>query len=1186
MTERHVELKDLERLAARSNVHPPGAFTDLSEVEDHLRSCSDCSRLSEAFVKLRRTAPTHDKYSGVVHPSEEDWFAYAAGIAEHLDRIAMLTHVRECSRCATVLQAALEDMQDSYNDVELEELESSSLSVQHSLAARMAQAAGAHQPLRPFKLKHWWSIGAWKPVPIAAAAALIMSVLSGGAWLYFHQADDALLARACDERRLTELHLPGSAPGPVNSPSLGGGYSEDVLPLLKLRQRARQHLDKSPNDPYWLQVEGRIALTEGDGAKAEQQLMLAKTQDPSLKGIDFDLAEAHFERGDAEQDQKEYSSALEFFSAVVNDRSYASVRAAAYYNRALCLERMNQIPSAIEDYRSSLALEKDTAWRDQIQKRLADARGKLNGSGKGSIDLETSPLGFLHVFQTDPQRADENYEVYLDHASREWLLSSDADSKSALKELATIGIMHHDAWLADLLDASQDSLSHSGLVHLAAGIKFNLRGDPDRALEDLKRADDLFSRSHNTPGQLRARSEIIYSFQRGGHSDLCLDFARAHPSPPQLRRYLWLLAYEQLQVSTCRAARGDSAEYLRDIKHCIALSKNGRFPNQVLRERGFLAETLDGAGQTDAALTAIVDGLRDCAGSPACTPMRAYQFEQSLIGLFEERKLKWAAVVAAQAAAHLSDLVANLQIRAYAQEVLGQTETIVGHTESAEAAFGRASALLASMSETQSAALYRADWETDRATLLARKGLLMAGLSKMQEAESLIARTDNFDARQRFYTRYATLLLQANRPADAERVALVAVADAEHALASATTQTERLAWEKTYGLGYRVLVASLAEEGRGREALQAWEWYRSAPYRPPSRAGDTANSYTSVQLSIGPQASLPAVVLVVADVGNGLIAWSLESSGEHGVHMIRLGSSPERISDFAQTFTELCSDRNASEENIAAIGSELYRDVFAPFQTQIDAVSSIALDIDPTFEHIPFVALVRPDHRYLDDTHALFFLPAWWTRRSSPSDVIPRPAHLLFVEGAATTPRTGATLPPTIPAELFQGSAVTARFSDPVLLRDRDATVIEIRRKIKQAEIFHYNGHTLTSMDQTGLLLRSPDHLFTAADLHGISIRKCRLAVLAACSSARGGNHLEDTANLIHAFLAAGAHNVVATLWDVDARTSKTMMLRMYDLLAQSIPLSEALRQSRLDIRSSAATHHPYFWSSVQVFRQ
>jgi hypothetical protein len=137
------------------------------------------------------------------------------------------------------------------------------------------------------------------------------------------------------------------------------------------------------------------------------------------------------------------------------------------------------------------------------------------------------------------------------------------------------------------------------------------------------------------------------------------------------------------------------------------------------------------------------------------------------------------------------------------------------------------------------AALYRADWESDRSLLLERQGQLQLALHNMKEAANRIAATDNFDVRQRYYTRLAGLLLDAGKPADALHTSLAAVTDADHALAAANTEAERLSWEKAYGRGYRLLVESLVAIGKPRESLQAWEWYHSAPYRAPTRSFDS-----------------------------------------------------------------------------------------------------------------------------------------------------------------------------------------------------------------------------------------------------------------------------------------------------------------------------------------------------------
>ena len=1123
-------------------------------------------------------------------PSDEQWFAYAAGVAPEDLPARLLAHAQGCPGCAEKLRTTVEDLAESPQDDSLEGLQSSTRAWQRNLAHRMYLTAGAGRS-EDKATRPWWRLGSWKPVVLMSVTGLLVAAVTvAGAWLYRRSTDDALLAMAYNQRRVTQLRLPGGRPVDIYSPALGEAETDDVLPLLKLRERAQQHLDRNPNDAYWQQVLGRIALAEGNGEKALRKLDLAIALDSTLPGIKFDRAAASFEVGEATGQPSEFLTAADLFGQVIDDPKALQLKGAAYYNRALCWDRVGLYSKAVSDFQSALKLEKNDAWRSTIQSWL-DRVGtrQRNSEGRGSLGSDTSPQGFLRAMRDNPQRADANYEIYLDLASREWLAQPDARPQAALRQLGAIGLKHHDAWLLALLGSSGDARSRTAFGHLARGLRANLEGNADRALPSLRAAAGLFRQSHNTPGLLRTQAEMIYTLQRMGRSGECVKLGGAMTPARELRRYAWLYSYELLETSICRAARGDSAEYLRDIQRCIDLSRAARLPLQLLREQGMLVEALDSRGQTEEALRFAASGLKECADSSPCTPMRLYQFQQPLVAMLQEKRLWWAAADAAQAAARTSELVLNLQIRAYAREVLGAAETAAGHFEQADDAFSLASTLLDSMPNGDAASLYRADWQADRSALLERQGQLPLALQGMRGAGMQIAATDNFDVRQRHYTRMANLQLDAGKAADALNTSLTAVSDAEHALSAAGTEEERLAWERTYGRGYRLLVECLVALNKPRESLQAWEWYHSAPYRPSSAPFDPVHpAFASVRLTSGPGARAQGLILVIAQLEDFFVVWSIAGSGDSAVRMMKVPSLPRRLSETARTFTELCSDPDSSQEDINVLGTQLYINSLSRFDDQIEPASRLALEVDGSLQRLPFAALMHPAHHYLNDTHALVFLPPWWTLRSSASDIVPAKASALLVEGSAIVPSSRSGGASAIPAEYFQTSGVAAHFSHPLVLRQRRASVDQILKHIATVDVFHYNGHTVMLAEQSALLLQYPDQLFTASDLRGVSLRRCTLAVLAACSSAAasGDQSMEDASNLSHAFLAAGAANVVATLWDVDARTSQTMMLQMYDSLADSMPVAVAIRAAQLKVRSDRATGHPYFWSGVQVFTQ
>ena len=330
-----------------------------------------------------------------------------------------------------------------------------------------------------------------------------------------------------------------------------------------------------------------------------------------------------------------------------------------------------------------------------------------------------------------------------------------------------------------------------------------------------------------------------------------------------------------------------------------------------------------------------------------------------------------------------------------------------------------------------------------------------------------------------------------------------------------------------------------------------------------------------------------ALTLVVARLEDFYVAWSVTNSGNDSIRMTKISTPSTNVADMAHTFTELCSDRDSSESDIDILGQQLYHQLFFPFDDQIRQTSLLDLDIDSSLQGLPFAALTLADHHYLNDAHALVFLSGWWTLQPLAQDKIPSTANALIVEGAASAPRSSSSGPAaSLPVEYLEATDIAASFSRSLLVKPRQNSSALLRKLLPQAEVFHFSGHTLSQDDQIGLLLY-PDLIFTASSLSGISLRRCRLAVLATCSSAGKSDYgMDDTSNLAHALLTAGASNVVATLWDVDSRASRIMMLRFYESIGRSLSVSEAVRAAQQSLRSDSSTSHPFFWSSMQVFNR
>lgn len=158
-------------------------------------------------------------------------------------------------------------------------------------------------------------------------------------------------------------------------------------------------------------------------------------------------------------------------------------------------------------------------------------------------------------------------------------------------------------------------------------------------------------------------------------------------------------------------------------------------------------------------------------------------------------------------------------------------------------------------------------------------------------------------------------------------------------------------------------------------------------------------------------------------------------------------------------------------------------------------------------------------------------------------------------------------------------------------------------RKIKSPSTLHIATHGYFSVDfsylndqvkaehlfHSGILLSAPgtgennpienDGIVTAYDIINLDLSKTDLVVLSACETGIGKNEYgEGIHGLQRSFMLSGAKNVVNSLWRVDDRVTKDMMIKFYRYLLQKKDPSEALRLAQLDIMKQEP--NPRLWGS------
>lgn len=76
----------------------------------------------------------------------------------------------------------------------------------------------------------------------------------------------------------------------------------------------------------------------------------------------------------------------------------------------------------------------------------------------------------------------------------------------------------------------------------------------------------------------------------------------------------------------------------------------------------------------------------------------------------------------------------------------------------------------------------------------------------------------------------------------------------------------------------------------------------------------------------------------------------------------------------------------------------------------------------------------------------------------------------------------------------------------------------------------------------------------------------------------------EGLVGLAWAFLRAGAHNVIAGLWEVTDASTEQLMDHFYDELDKGASPDVALRSAKLSLLHGSSFHNPFYWAPFQLY--
>jgi CHAT domain-containing protein len=136
--------------------------------------------------------------------------------------------------------------------------------------------------------------------------------------------------------------------------------------------------------------------------------------------------------------------------------------------------------------------------------------------------------------------------------------------------------------------------------------------------------------------------------------------------------------------------------------------------------------------------------------------------------------------------------------------------------------------------------------------------------------------------------------------------------------------------------------------------------------------------------------------------------------------------------------------------------------------------------------------------------------------------------------------------------------------------------------------VAHGMASRLSPLDSAIVLSKSSaeDDSFKlyARDIIGHPLRAELVTISACYSSGERAYSGEGLVGLSWAFLRAGAHNVIAALWEATDNSTELLMDKFYDELQKGKAPGVALRDAKLFLLHNSAFRNPHYWAPFQLY--
>jgi CHAT domain-containing protein len=982
---------------------------------------------------------------------------------------------------------------------------------------------------------------------------------------------------------------------------------------------------------------GRLFMLHGDMGLAEQQFLQALKERPRDARLLADLGALYYERSrkEVKEDFLLLHKAAEHLSNAIEMNPKLSE---AWFNRALCYDRMNLFLQAESGWKQYLMLDSNSAWAEEAREHLNGLRERVNRLEKQEQSVQAEfraaegtgdeakmrDLVATHFVPLRNLAMNQLFDQYLTAAITEEKRQADQYLRSLKQIGRLIGEIKGDRFVGDAVDfVAHGPLTIKKEVRSITQILLqsameNARGNTGAACDLLAKARAAAERIGDYTHAEMAILGLARYYHQKDESKGFDTLRNKLVSDSKRRSHLQLYAKALLALANAEGGEQRLSLSLEHSQQAVGIARELGDAETAINGLRFVGFAYGCLGDQDSATKSLLEAsslLRDSGIKPI---MAAGVYNEMGDSLFRTGRYL-TALPYQHEAVQMCEQSNNTMLLANVIHRLGLTYGMLGRRDKAmyylKDAVTRTEAIPDQMARLQ----LQIDIYTKAGDFYLQQKMFSEAIATYRRTIESIGGENRRFYLSSIYQGLAAAYLANGQEMEAEAALKESIRLAEEAREKISDASNRSAFLASNQGVYRAMIDfqffnrhdqvqafNYAEIAKGRELLDAL----AGPGRVSESDGQvklalsrSANPLTLEQV----QKALPASVQLVQYVAGKyhLMVW-LITNDRFATAKFDIGADDLRGK--VRNYLDMLRARGDLEK-LNSQASDLYHILIAPIAKQLDPNRALCIVTDGALQDLPFASLVSPEsNRYLIEDYSLVINPSAsvFVRTLDLSRSKHRSEPETFL-GLGNPSFNQLAFPKLFPLSKSQQEIDRIRSFYPqrLILTGRQATESELAKQIGNYEVVHLATHTLSDQQSSMLSTiflagesdsasegQNPDRAaydgaLRAHEIYRLRPDRTRLVVLSSCRSGLGdGSRNEAVGGLAQAFLVAGVPTVIASLWDVDDESAAKLMEKFHAAHhGKRLSFGEALRQTQISFLQTAPPRlrHPFFWATFIV---